>query len=491
MRILKTLFFAATLLFSLPAAALTATSEEVIKAAQAAGNAYRAKDYAAYQSKLEELIKLRPNSPGIMLRLASAYALNDHKSQALDILVHMVAMGFAYDIGDEEDFNNLHGLQAFDYVVEQMKNNMKPFGDSTLAFTAPQKDILAEGLAYDPKSGDFFVSSVRKGEILRVTKDGKVTEFVHPGQDGLWGVFGMKVDTKRSYLWAASSALAQNDAYAVADYGRAGIFQFDLKSGKLIRKYILPAGGAHVLGDLILASNGDVYASDSVEPVVFIIKSGSKEIEPLFEAKEFVNLQGLTLTPDEKKLILADYHLGLFVVDLEAHKVYQMAVPRNVSVGGIDGIYFYKGGIIAVQNGVKPPRIVRFDFNDDFTAVTGTAPIEANNPHFDDPSLGVLVKDEFYYIANSQWPHFPQDGSISDPEGLKPVTVLKVNVKDVSAKEWRNPIQPVQPKVHLPEGHTPPLTPPVVPPEQSSPAPDQDSEKVGNPPKTEGKQGGL
>src|SRR5205823_3623098 len=115
------------------------------------------------------------------------------------------------------------------------------------------------------------------------------------------------------------------------------------------------------------------------------------------------SLQGVDFTPEENSLIVADYSRGLFFIDLKSRQPRHISAPDTISMVGIDGMCFYHGGLIAIQNGTRPHRVVRIDLSKDFTAVTALKIVEANNPLFDEPTLGVLVKDMFYYIANSQW----------------------------------------------------------------------------------------
>jgi hypothetical protein len=46
----------------------------------------------------------------------------------------------------------------------------------------------------------------------------------------------------------------------------------------------------------------------------------------------------------------------------------------------------------------------------------------------DEPTLGVLVKDKFYLIANSQWGAIDEKGQLAPPEKLKEHVVLKINL---------------------------------------------------------------
>lgn len=439
-----------------------------------AHTAYENKNYPAYQRTLEQMYALRPQNADVMYKLAGAYALNNATQQAFDILLRILVMGLAYDVSDDADFNNLHEFQLYPYVAENLKNNFQPFGSSEVAFVVDEKGLLGESVAYDEKTGNFFISSVRKGKVIRIDKDGKADDFIKPGQDGLWGAFGIKTDSGRRHLWVASSAAPQFENVKATDIGRAGLFKFDLDSGKLVNKYIVvPDGQAHMLGELVIASNGDVYASDSHAPIVFRLAHDSDRVEELFRSGDFVNLQGIALGPQEKYLFVADYQLGLFVADLKEKRIHKLAVPRDVNVGGIDGLYFYgEDQLIAIQNGIRPNRVVRFWVNDAFTEIVGTEPIESANTHFDDPTLGTFIHEDFYYVANSQWPLYGPDGRVTDPDRLRALVVLKTPVA-ADAQPVGGRIVPLESDPSLmgpagvPKGLAPPATDPA---EEEAPA---------------------
>jgi hypothetical protein len=99
------------------------------------------------------------------------------------------------------------------------------------------------------------------------------------------------------------------------------------------------------------------------------------------------------------------------------------AAPHTTMLG-IDGIYFYKGSLIASQNGINPVRIVRIYLSKDYRAVDKFKVVEANNPLFGEPTLGTIVNDTFYYNANSLW----DDSKGQPPPMDKDHTILKVRL---------------------------------------------------------------
>jgi len=142
----------------------------------------------------------------------------------------------------------------------------------------------------------------------------------------------------------------------------------------------------------------------------------------------FTSPQGLALTRDEKRLFVADYSKGLFVIDLRTKKVTNLAPAPDVTLLGIDGLYTYKGGLLAVQNGVNPARLVRLFPDRGLSRIERLEVVEANNPAFDEPTLGVMVGDNFYLVANSQWGAIDEQGRLAPPEKLKEHVVLKIDL---------------------------------------------------------------
>ena len=67
-----------------------------------------------------------------------------------------------------------------------------------------------------------------------------------------------------------------------------------------------------------------------------------------------------------------------------------------------DGLYWHKGSLIAVQNGIGSPRIAAFKLWKDGTSVTRTTVLENRTQFTVLPTTGALHGNDFYFIANSQ-----------------------------------------------------------------------------------------
>ncbi len=275
----------------------------------------------------------------------------------------------------------------------------------------------------------FFVSSVHKRKILSVSRTGEAKTFASE-QDGLFSVLGMSVDAKRRHLWVTSTAFPQMLNFKKEEDGVSAVFKFDLRTKKLLKKYVLSnATKKHALGDLTIQSNGDVFTTDSLSPAVYLIRPQKDAIELFLEDAGFGSPQGLAFSGDERHLFMADYLTGLFDIDVSTKKVTHLAPAAGATLLGIDGLYFHKGSLIGVQNGVTPQRVVRLSLSKDLGRVERLEVLEANNPVFLEPTLGVLVNDTFLFIANSQWPLVDENGKLAADDKLQDPVVLKMNLE--------------------------------------------------------------
>jgi len=388
--------------------------------------AYKAKDYPGFLSNIKQASDLRPNHPRILYNLAAAYGINNKPDDALVVLKRMAAMGLTFSIKDDTDFESL-GAENRKIIEDLAGANRAPVNASTAAFTIPEEDLIPEGVTYDPATGKFYIGSTHKAKIVAIDKNGSATDFSSPS-DGLWSVAGMAVDAKRRFLWACINTNTQMKGYDKSTEGWAGIAKYDLKTGKLVDKYLLPKTEKHVLGDLAIDGAGNVYATDSLTPTIYRLPANGKEFEIYLNSPEFVSLQGLAFSDNFKTLFVADYSKGVFKIDITSKNVTLLTQSDTVALLGIDGLYFKNGKLIAIQNGLRPNRVISIEMDKAQTKALSTKTLEANHANFDEPTLGVIAGNDLYYVANSQLNYFTQRVLREKTELKKPV-ILKVKIK--------------------------------------------------------------
>jgi hypothetical protein len=141
------------------------------------------------------------------------------------------------------------------------------------------------------------------------------------------------------------------------------------------------------------------------------------------------NVQGIAIDRKKGRLFVADYLTGLFVVNVYNGDVTPLANPSDAYLGGIDGLYLYKGDLIGVQNGTTPQRIVRIDLDRNGTTVRSLAVLQQALPEWNEPTHGIIIGDRFIYIATSNWPAYGDDGAVRDGAILQPLRLMSVDLR--------------------------------------------------------------
>jgi len=130
-------------------------------------------------------------------------------------------------------------------------------------------------------------------------------------------------------------------------------------------------------------------------------------------------------------MYVADYSKGIFRIDIRTKEIVQLKPAPTVTLLGIDGMYYFDGYLIAIQNGVNPNRVVSLEVRGD--TIPSFKTLEATHPDYMEPTLGVLIGSELHYIANSQWPLVDEKAELSLNKLRSPV-VLKLDLKKAHKK---------------------------------------------------------
>lgn len=399
-----------------------------------ASGALEDKNYDAALALLEKAVALRPDHPRYLGALARLQALNDRPFDAIASLNRLARMGVFLDPREDESFAPLQGYSDFADVAQRLHANREPVGAGKLFFELPAMTGIIEGVAFRAKTGEYFFGDARHRCVWIRQLDGSVQRFA-PADDSVPGVFGLAVDATRGSLWAATSAVQEMDGYRPADRNRAALVEFALADGKIRRVAALPADGAgHLLGDLTLAADGAIYATDSLAPVIWRLPPGAVQPERWLKSEEFQSLQGLAVVANGKALLVADYANGMFVIDLATRVIRSIAPPPNTTLVGIDGIAAAPdGSVVAVQNGIEPRRVVRLWFDAAWRAITKLDVLERGHPAMADPTLGTLVGDRFVFVGNAGWDRFASGGP-ADAATPRAVPILATRLP-VSARD--------------------------------------------------------
>jgi hypothetical protein len=135
---------------------------------------------------------------------------------------------------------------------------------------------------------------------------------------------------------------------------------------------------------------------------------------------DFLSLQGIALGAGARELFVADYANGIWRIALENAATSRLTPPPNATFFGIDGLYAIPGGLLAVQNGVEPQRVLRIEPRAE--APSPTRVVAALRPGMTDLSLGQVLAGRFYFVGNSGWALF--DPPSATAPATRTVTIL-------------------------------------------------------------------
>jgi sugar lactone lactonase YvrE len=383
--------------------------------------AYQQGNYAAMRVAARKALAARPGYPVALFNLALAQVLDDDPAASLQTLRDLWSIGVDFAVADIDEFATLKNLLEWDDYAAAVRRLYEPIGFAEVVATLNARNFIPEGIALD-SDGHFYLGSIRKGELVRI---GESPQTLSTPKDGHWSVFGMRFDTEGG-LWFASAAVPQF-ADAADAVGQSGLFRYDLKRGEISDKALLPASDdAQLIGDLVLAPSGVIYTTDSLTGLLYQYSPKTGAFDTVVERGILGSPQGLVLDDTARYLYVADYIGGLYRVTLESGEVLKVNIEANVTDYGIDGLYRYGDELIAIQNGIRPHRVVALELSEDGLSITAGRTIAMNLDEFDEPTLGLVSGDDFYFVANSHWNRFDADNKL--PEGLTDPIILRVSL---------------------------------------------------------------
>lgn len=370
-------------------------------AARAAG------DFDGFTQSLEIAHRLNPQSLYTRYNLARGYAQTGRPGEALAMLEALVRMRVDFGMAEDPLLAPIADEPRFAALVESIAMQVAPAGDSRLQFAIERYDLVPEGIAHD--DGRLFFGSMRTGEVFVADRDGRYTKFASVGDEAALAAIGMTVDRERGVLWviaAPSFVAAGHDADAPAT---GGLYGFDLDSGALRERYERAIDGGY--NDVTVGPDGTLYLSGTE---MGIIPPGAAAIQPLATSEPVFGSNGILVAPDGEHLVTSAYPAGIAVIRLSDGGTRFLEAPADTPLYGIDGMYWHDGGLLAVQNGTPPWRLMHFTLDDALTRITATRTLEIANPDIV-PTTGTIIGDEILYIGQGPVPD-TRPGHV--PEGL-------------------------------------------------------------------------
>ena len=377
-----------------------------------AAQSYRTGDFEGFTRSLEIALELNPASYATRYNLACGYALTGRNEEALMLLTELTNAKVDFGMARDPDFTSLRDTERFQELVALLESSIIPISNSSTRLTVEQLGLMPEGIAIDEETGRLFFGSMRNGNIYVIDSKGSLSKFSTVRYDGKLGAIGITVDNARNLLWSIGTAFFQVEEFDADAPARSGVFGFDLTTGELKHEYIADAS-VQGLNDVTVAPSGDLYVSGNV---LHVIRAGSDAMEPFATSPDPFGSNGITVEPSGKTLFVSSYPVGIAAIDIDSGALHFLDAPQATPLYGIDGLYWYEGDLIAIQNGIQPWRLMRLSLNDDLTAVTDVRVIEFANDDIT-PTTGAIVGHEIHYVGQGP---APEVSPSQFPEALAP-----------------------------------------------------------------------
>jgi len=392
---------------------------------------------AEYLYYAERAVYFEPNAMHYQYEYARALSLNGQTEQSLEVLNELAGKRYMglFELENDEAFEALASLPGYARLLKSVEAYGQPTGHSQPAFQLQQRDLIPVGLAYDPQKNVFFISSSYKRKVVQCDANGGLSDFVAPAAEGLGSAIGLYVHAPSRRLWVASAAAPELVPMQQEDpLPCTGLFAFDLDGGELLQRIELPRDEEFFLNDLTANTGGQLFVTESLQGKIFTLKAGDDKLSEVYDAGgSYQYLSGIAITPEGTHLLVA-HESGIFVYDLHNQQQWPLAFPAEASLQGIDGLCFYRQGLIAHQTAYPINSLMWYQLSPDWRSITRQVVLEAHHPSFDQALRGCLLGDTYYYIANSQlqsafeWSYPIQLRPLGE---LAEVEVLKIELKKV------------------------------------------------------------
>ena len=264
-----------------------------------------------------------------------------------------------------------------------------------------------------------FVGSF-KGKIVRLDAAGHATDFAFASRpEAPRVVVGLRVDAPRRHLWAV---VDDPRAFADARIEGAALMQFDIDTGALVASY---RGAAGAFNDVVVTAAGDAYATNTTDGSIWRVKAGTLSI--FLPPGTVDEANGITVTPDGQTLYVAGWH-DIHRIDIATRVVRPLAAPDDVVSASFDGLYWYQAGLIGIQNGLHPGRVVRLGLDAAGARITRAEILEQYHPQFGGMTTAAIDGASLLYVLNTQSRAFDAEGRVKAGVTLRDIVIARLPI---------------------------------------------------------------
>jgi sugar lactone lactonase YvrE len=295
-----------------------------------------------------------------------------------------------------------------------------PAPPSPTRLDLPATVSFPEGIAYDAAAGALYTASAEDGAVIRITAATGEAVVVAPagrlmpaGGTTFPGPLGMEVDSS-DRLWIAGGFTGK-------------VWIVDTGDGAVVKDLMVPTTPKSLINDVaIVGSTG--YFTDTFVPTLWRLAVDGNTIEPWLDLSgttieygaDGPNLNGITVTPDGRTLIVV--HMGkglLFKIDI-ATKAISPIDTSGADLTTADGLVLDGDTLYVIRQGAQEIVTLRVD-----AALTRATVVSRFTEGLAWPATAARVGNDLV-VVNTQF------NTRDAKAAVRPFTLLRVPVSRLS-----------------------------------------------------------
>lgn len=356
------------------------------------------RDAPRFMELAGQLVEYAPKSPPLHFLRAEALAMSGRTAPALGELRWLAAAGYHYAFWERDGFASLPVSETAALRAAMTKNG-EPAGKVARVIRLDRDDLDPEGI--DALGPGWIVGSMANGSLYRVERSGATTPLWQE-TEARRRVFGVRHDPQRKLVWACSNGPDDRQA-------RPQLLRIALEPPTVAR-FRVPDPGA-LCNDIALLPDGAVAISDSQRGAVWLL-TASGQWRALAEPGALGYPNGLTYLAPARQLVVADVR-GLWTIDVAPARLVGIT-EQATFIGGVDGLYAVDGELVAIQNGLRPHRVLRIALSPLAGQVQRVTVIASNVAELAAMTTAAVTGGEITVLAGSQLVQFVSSGSADD-----------------------------------------------------------------------------
>lgn len=365
-----------------------------------------------------------PQDTQLLYLLAVLYAqANDAASSAAQ-LEALAQKNWTQGI-DLNDFRPIASDARFRPAAAKLRAKHSKANAGSVAATLNEKGVFPEGIAWDPNRKQFYIGNAPGRDIIAVQPNGQTRALKVNGEKPMYAPLGMRVDPNGKILWVATAAFDLMQGFTAEMAGRSALVAIDLDTSKIVGHF--ETGNAKdpsMFNDVQPLGDGRrAVVTDSARGTLYIASLGKNAMGRMLANNSFEEPNGITLDPVGERLFISD-SLGISVIGVESSKARRLSGPAGESYGGVDGLSWWKGSLVGVQNAVGDLRI--------WTApVSGEQLGKVKVLSAGDPRLGAVTtlatnSQGIWFIADTQFHSYGPEGKRKPKAQLPPLRLFHI-----------------------------------------------------------------